>query len=158
MEKIEHLESDLYDSGVDIVRRCYGGLQGYYRSYPDGYAFIAISPHLTGAEQTSVAFHEAGHHYTMYEPNQHARNESRADRWAARKLVPPHSLIEALYNGCRNQFEVAEHLGISECFLHKTLEIYRMIYGEYLEHENWVVSFCPTLVAFNHITNQYYPD
>lgn len=158
MEKIEYLESELYDSGVDIVRRCYRGLQGYYRSYPDGYAFMAISPNLTTAEQTCVTYHEAGHHYTMQEPNHADRNESRADRWAAKKLVPPRCLIEALSIGCRNQFEVADYLGVSECFLCKTLEIYQMIYGEYLEYENWVISFRPTLVAYNRITDQYYPD
>ena len=158
MEKVELLESYLYDRGVDVVHKCYKGLKGYYRAYPDGYTVMAISPELTLADRTSVSYHEAGHHYTMYEPGQPSRNESRADRWAARKLVPVISLIDALAAGCNNLFEVAEYLQVSENFLYKTLDIYKLIYGEYTEFENWVVAFRPRLSAYNYRTSKYYPE
>jgi len=158
MEKVEHLESELYDRGVDIIRKCYQGLKGYYRSYPDGYTFMAISPGLTLAERTCVTYHEAGHHCTMQEPGQASRNESRADRWAAKRLVPVQSLIDALKNGCRNLYDVAEHIGVSENFLYKTLDIYRMLHGEYYETGEWVIAFRPTLFVLNRISEQYFPE
>lgn len=123
MEKVERLESYLYDHGVDVVAKCYRGLKGYYRAYPDGYTIMAISPGLTLAERTSVTYHEAGHHHTMIDGN-HAKTEARADRWAVKKLVPIQSLIKALVEGCRNSHEVAEYLQVSEKFLYKTLDIY----------------------------------
>lgn len=156
MEKVERLESALYDRGVDIVRQCYQGLKGYYRSYPDGYTFMAISPGLTLAEQTSVTYHEAGHYCTMQEPGQESRNESRADRWAAKRLVPVQSLIDALKNGCRNLYDVAEHIGVSENFLYKTLDIYQKAHGDYLGHGEWTVWFRP-LMVHNYMTDKVYP-
>jgi len=158
MEKVEHLESELYDHGVDIVRRCYKGLKGYYRAYSDGYAIMAISPALTFAERTCVTYHEAGHHFTMNEPGQDSRNESRADRWAAKKLVSVQNIIEALVNGCRNPYEVADHLQVSENFLYKTLDIYRLLHGEYYETGDWVIAFRPTLFVLNRISEQYFPE
>jgi Zn-dependent peptidase ImmA (M78 family) len=155
MEKIERLESYLYDQGVDVVAKCYRGLKGYYRAYPDGYTIMAISPGLTLAERTSVTYHEAGHHHTMIDGDK-SRTEARADRWAAKKLVPVQSLIDALMNGCRNSFDVAEHIGVSENFLYKKLDIYQKAHGDYLGHGEWTVWFRP-LMVHNYMTDKVYP-
>ena len=130
-------------------------LDGYYRLYPSGFGMIAINSKLSEADATCVAYHEAGHHHTMIDAHI-AKTEARADRWAAKKLVPVHKLIDALQAGCTNVYEAAEYLKVSEKFLYKTLDIYQKVHGDYIGHGNWTLWFKP-LMAHDYLADEVYP-
>ena len=157
MNQFESLEDELYDKDkIAIERLKLNHANGYYRRYGSGFAFIAVSSDLTLTAAKCTAFHEAGHYYTLSESDNEDRNELRADIWASKRLIPILGLVEALKAGCRNLYETAEYLEVTEKFLQKTLDIYRRIYGDYYGLEEWTVMFSP-LMAHNYITDQVYP-
>lgn len=57
-------------------------------------------------------------------------------------------LVEALILGCRNRFEIAEHLDIPESFLEETIRYFQQKYGLYKVYKNLIIYFDP-LGIFN---------
>lgn len=77
--------------------------------------------------------HELGHCITGSFYNRYSdfdcrqKHENRADKWAARKLIPVDELDAAIAEGCTEIWELAERFGVTEEFARKAVCYY--VYG-----------------------------
>lgn len=113
---------------------------------------IAIRKDLeTSSQKTCVLAEELGHHYTTVgnildqADTGNRKQERRARLWAYDKLIGLHGIIDAFEHGCRNRYEIAEYLDVTESFLLDTIAVYREKYGVCKRFQNYVVYFEPTL-------------
>lgn len=101
------------------------------------------------SEKTCVLAEELGHHYTtvgdiMDQTDTTNRKQERHARiWAYHKLLSLNDLIDSYKHGCQNQFEIAEHLNVTEEFLIDCLTYYKEKYGLYVRQDNYVIYFEP---------------
>ena len=99
-----------------------------------GRCYIGIDPFEieTTAEERVHLAHEIGHcetlaFYNAYSPLEiRGKHEKRADRWAALKLVPVRELTDALMRGIKEIWDLAEYFDVTEEFIMKAIEIYRL--------------------------------
>lgn len=98
-----------------------------------GRCYIGIDPfeiETTAEERVHVA-HEIGHcetlsFYNTYSPLEiRGKQERKADRWAVARLVPVRELTEALMNGIKEIWDLAEHFNVTEEFMIKAIEIHK---------------------------------
>lgn len=59
------------------------------------------------------------------------KQELRARAWGYNRLIGLAGLVQAFEYGCRNQYEMAEYLDITEEYLEDALMHYRSKYGIY---------------------------
>lgn len=76
------------------------------------------------------------------------KQEHKARVRAAEMLVPLDRIIDAFRYGCRNSFEVAEYLDVSEDTLLEALELYRQAFGPAARVRDYVVRFEPTVAVY----------
>ncbi len=101
------------------------------------------------SEKTCVLAEELGHHYTtvgdiMDQTDTANRKQERHARiWAYHKLLSLNDLIDSYKHGCQNQFEIAEHLNITEEFLVECLNYYKEKYGVCTKQDNYLIYFEP---------------
>lgn len=101
------------------------------------------------SEKTCVLAEELGHHYTtvgniMDQTDVSNRKQERHARiWAYHKLLSLNDLIDSYKCGCQNQFEIAEHLNITEEFLIDSLTYYKEKYGLYTQQDHYIIYFDP---------------
>ena len=97
-----------------------------------GQCYIAMDPFRlksTAEEKVKLA-HELGHcaTWSFYDQRCHVltRNkcEHTATRWAIKKLVPKDELEKAVEQGRTEPWELAEHFGITEQFMHQAIRYY----------------------------------
>lgn len=115
---------------------------------------IAIHKGLTTSVEKACALaEELGHHYTTYGNildqcnTSNRKQELRARAWAYNKQIGLLGLIRAYEHGCRNRFEIAEYLEVTEEVLEECLIFYRNKYGMCKAVDNYVVYFMPNLVV-----------
>lgn len=122
---------------------------GYYMETTYGNVILMNQDLQTTAEKKCVLAEELGHYYTSYGDitdqtcMNNRKQELKARRWGYEKLVPLHKLIQAYKIGCRNRFEVAEYIGITEQFLQETITYYIHKHGTYAEAGKYVIYFNP---------------
>lgn len=100
-----------------------------------GSCFIGIDETVLDSpcERRVHLAHELGHCLTgsFYNRSSPAdlrcRHECRADRWAIRRLIPRRELSRAVADGMTELWELAEHFGVTEPFMRKAVEYYRML-------------------------------
>lgn len=114
---------------------------------------VAIRQDLsTSVEKACVLAEELGHHYTTYgnildqSDASNRKQELHARAWAYNKQIGLLGLIRAYEHGCRNRFEIAEYLEVTEEVLEECLIFYRNKYGVCANVDNYVVYFIPNLV------------
>lgn len=114
---------------------------------------VAIRKDLsTSIEKACVLAEELGHHYTTYgnildqSDTSNRKQELRARAWAYNKQIGLLGLIRAYEHGCRNRFEIAEYLEVTEEVLEECFIFYRNKYGVCTNVDNYVVYFIPNLV------------
>lgn len=119
---------------------------------------VAIRQDLsTSVEKACVLAEELGHHYTSYgnildqSNTSNRKQELRARAWAYNKQIGLLGLIRAYEHGCRNRFEIAEYLEVTEEVLEECLIFYRNKYGVCANIDNYVVYFIPNLVIMKRI-------
>ena len=101
------------------------------------------------AEKACVLAEELGHHYTTVgdimdqTDTANRKQERRARIWAYLKLLSFDDLIDSYKCGCRNQFEIAEYLNITEEFLINCLNYYKEKYGLCTKQDNYLIYFEP---------------
>lgn len=120
---------------------------------------VAIRKDLsTSIEKACVLAEELGHHYTTYgnildqSNTSNRKQELRARAWAYNKQIGLIGLVRAYEHGCRNRFEVAEFLEVTEEVLEECLTFYRNKYGMCKAVDNYVVYFIPNLVVMKKIS------
>ena len=116
---------------------------------------IAIHKGLkTQTEKACILAEERGHHFTTsgdiidQTDIQNRKQEFRARMWAYNEMVGLMGIIDAYKNGCRNSYEVAEYLEVTEVFLNDALNAYRDKYGVYTTVDNYIIYFIPGLTVF----------
>ena len=113
---------------------------------------IALSARLeTSAERACLLAEELGHHFTsvghIIDPSSVAnrKQERQARMWGYDKLIGLSGLITAYEHGCRELYETAEFLNVTEEALQNCIDAYRARYGVFVKHQNYYVIFEPFL-------------
>lgn len=116
--------------------------------YCDG--SIALSKDIdTLSEKNCILQEELGHHYTTsgnildLSDAGNRKQERRARLWAYRRAFDLVDLISAYKHGCRNRFEIAEYLEVTEQFFEDAINTYREKYGVYTKVDRYLVYFEP---------------
>ena len=151
MNTYEEMQDRAYNAGIDVVEYSFRNktIKGLYC---DGTA--AISNNIdTNAEKACVLAEEMGHHYTSagniidQTDEQNRKQEFRARMWAYNEMIGLIGIIDAYKNGCRNSYEVAEYLEVTEEFLNDALNTYKDKYGVYTIVDNYAICFIPALLV-----------
>lgn len=115
---------------------------------------IALASCLgTSTEKACILSEELGHHYTsagniLDQANaSNRRQEYKARLLAYNKMIGLSGIIDAYKHGCRNQYEIADHLGVTEQFLIDALNIYKAKYGFCAAIDNYAIIFDPLLAV-----------
>lgn len=113
---------------------------------------IAIRKDIpTQAEKSCVLAEELGHHYTssgnILNQNDVAnrKQEFRARIYGYNLLIGLRGIIQAYEAGCRNLYEMAEYLEVTEEYLKEALECYRKKHGTFATLDNYAIYFEPIL-------------
>lgn len=151
MNRYEEELQIAYDLGCAVHEGWYlgdGELKGLYM---DGH--IALGRQLdTTAEKACVLAEEIGHHNTttgniLDQNSVDARKQERKARLEAYYylgIIP--GLVSAYEAACRNRFEVAEHIGITEAVLEEALLIFADKYPDGLKIEQYLLYFDPLVI------------
>ena len=144
-------ELQIQNSTLHIKEMCLSDVEGLKGLYVDGN--IAIKMDMTNTEKACVLAEELGHHYTTVgnildqSKTENRKQERRARLWAYRKMFDVIDLISAYKYGCRNQYELAEYLGVTEQFLEDALHTYKEKYGLYTKIDRYIICFEPLTVG-----------
>ena len=113
---------------------------------------IAIRKDIpTQTEKSCVLAEELGHHYTSSGDilNQNIvtnrKQEFRARVYGYNLLIGLRGILQAYEAGCRNLYEMAEYLEVTEEYLKEALECYRKKHGVFATLDNYAIYFEPTL-------------
>ena len=111
---------------------------------------IAINKDIeTETEKACVLAEELGHYITSsgdildQSDVMNRKQEQHARAWAYRKTIGLSDLISAYKYGCRNQYELAEYLNVTESFLSDALMHYKSEYGLCAKIDNYIIYFDP---------------
>ncbi len=147
MNKFEKLCQTASDIDVDIVDYPFTS-DRFKGLYCDG--TIALNQDICAdSEKACILAEELGHHFTTVgnitdqKETENRKQERRARVWAYHKLLSLDDLIDSYKFGCRNKFEIAEHLNVTEDFLVDCLEYYKEKYGLYVRQDNYLIYFEP---------------
>ena len=111
---------------------------------------IALSKELqTSSEKNCILYEELGHHYTTVgnildqSKTENRKQERLARLWAYKNAINLTDLISAYRKGCRNRYEIAEYLDVTEQFLQDALNTYKEKYGICANVNDYIVYFDP---------------
>ena len=113
---------------------------------------IAIRKDIeTTTEKACVLAEELGHYYTAIgdiidqSSDENRKQELRGRIWAYNNQVGLRGIIDACLHNCKNLFETAEYLGVTEEFLNDSLTYYTNKYGVCTQVDNYVIFFQPNI-------------
>lgn len=155
MDAFEELEQQLYKDGVTVHRDKLPKCIGYYTSLFD-FIYLNVDRDLRGAKALSVLSHEIGHHSTGLVGDS-SKNERRADRWAAERLLKPSDIVVALQNGCSNFYELSRELNVDERFMRRCFSILSETYGGFVQTGDYTLFFNP-LYVLQRTTGERWPE
>lgn len=107
----------------------------------------------TATEKACVLAEELGHHYTScgnimdMDDINNRQQEHDARLWGYNNLIGLQGIIRAFEHGCRNRYEMAEFLEVTEEYLEEALKCYRSKYGIYKVVDNYAITFIPNLAV-----------
>lgn len=114
---------------------------------------IYLRNDMTSTEKACVLAEELGHYYTTagnildQSDAGNRKQEYRARLHGYNRMVGLMGIIRSYEHGCRNLYETAEYLEVTEAFLQEALSAYRSKYGIYKELDNYVIFFEPQLAV-----------
>ena len=146
MTPVEELEQEAYEQNVSVDYLNFKSekLRGLY---------IDGSVALTSAQTADTLAEELEHHYTtvgniLDQNNVDSRKQERTARLRAyNRRIGLTGIVDGYKAHCRSRYELAEFLGVSEDTLAEALELYREKYGCYVEIDNYIVMFEPSLAV-----------
>lgn len=112
---------------------------------------IAIRKDMTTVRKGCVLAEELGHYYTSsgnildQSLGNNQKQEYRARSWAFKEMITLDDFYSAFKAGCRNRYEIAEHLNVTEDFLEDALKYFRTIYPDGYKTEYYIIQFIPNL-------------
>lgn len=113
---------------------------------------IAIRKDITATEKACILAEELGHYHTTIgnildqTSVENIKQERRARIWAYEKQIGLQGLVNCFEERCRNEYEMAESLGVTEEFLKEALTYYRQKYGTCTKYRYYTIFFEPTLL------------
>lgn len=140
----ERLVQDANTMGLEIVEK-------YFKSDAKGLckgAKIGIRKDMPKIEKACILAEEIGHYYTTtgnilnQRDTGNKKQEMKARKWAVDKMISIEDLFRATEQPCRNLFEIAEFLEVTEEFLLEALEVFKKRYGHSYTHEGKTIVFC----------------
>lgn len=157
MNTLEKLENMAMQDNVTVIPYHFDSkrIRGLYC---DG--TIALNANIeTTAEKSCVLAEELGHYHTTFgdiiEP-QHTSNikqECRARLWAYNCQIGLRGIINAYERRCRNLYEMADYLDVTEDFLKEAITAYRNKYGICTEFGDYVIFFEPHLAVLKKVAD-----
>lgn len=118
---------------------------------------IAIDSNLTSTEKACVLAEELGHYYTsvgnildMTVPD-NRKQERQARLWGYNRSIGLFGLIRAYEHGCKDKYEIADYLDVTDEYLEECINCYRDKYGECKTIDNYTIYFIPNLMIFKKI-------
>lgn len=99
---------------------------------------------------------EMGHYYTTVGDilEQDTVNSCKQERvarlWGYNKRIGLYGIIKAYQHQCKNPYEAAEYLNVSEEAFTEALEYYRQIYGQGVMLNNYFIQFEPNLQVYEY--------
>lgn len=151
MNKYEELEEMAAQDNVDVIQYHFESdrIKGLYCDRT-----VALSYSLADTKEKScVLAEELGHHHTTagnildQQDISNRKQERRARIWAYDKLLNLFGIVQAYNAGCRNSYEMAEYLEITEEFLRNGLDTYRSKYGTGVRAGEYLIIFEPVLAV-----------
>lgn len=150
MTEFEKLLSEANENNVTVYSNydLHGtNLKGLYCD-----SSIALSNELnTQSEKVCVLAEELGHHYTTsgniinVANTANRQQELKARLWAYNNQIGLRGIIECYKSRCQNLHDMAEYLEVTEQFLSDAIECYRSKYGVYIQVDNYIIMFEPSL-------------
>lgn len=118
---------------------------------------IYLRKDMNTTEKSCVLAEELGHYYTtvgdildMNVP-ENRKQERQARLWGYNRVIGLFGLIRAYEHGCKDKYEIAEYLDVTEEYLEDCINCYRDKYGEYKTVDNYTIYFIPNLMIFKKI-------
>lgn len=118
---------------------------------------IYLRKDMNTTEKSCVLAEELGHYYTtvgnildMNVP-ENRKQERQARLWGYNRVIGLLGLIRAYEHGCKDKYEIAEYLDVTEEYLEECIDCYRDKYGEYKIVDNYTIYFIPNLMIFKKI-------
>lgn len=142
-------ELQIQHENLNIVEMDLSGVNGLKGLYVDGN--IAVAENIPEKEKACILAEELGHYYTTtgnildQSKVENRKQERKARIWAYNKQIGLLGIVKAYQQGCRNRYEVAEYLGVTEEFLDDALKAYRSKYGIYAIVDNYIIYFEPAI-------------
>lgn len=117
---------------------------------------IAIRKDIeTQTEKSCVLAEELGHYYTSsgdiidQTDIMNQKQEYRARLYGYNLRIGLMGIIQAFKADCRNLYEMAEYLEVTEEYLKEAIECYRSKYGGFTRIDNYIVYFIPCLAVLS---------
>lgn len=112
---------------------------------------IYLRKDMNTTEKSCVLAEELGHYYTtvgnildMNVP-ENRKQERQARLWGYNRVIGLFGLIRAYEHGCKDKYEIAEYLDVTEEFLENCIACYRDKYGILTIVDNYIIYFIPHL-------------
>lgn len=118
---------------------------------------IYLRKDMNTAEKSCVLAEELGHYYTTVgdildmNVSENRKQERQARLWGYNRVIGLFGLIRAYEYGCKDKYEIAEYLDVTEEYLEDCIDCYRDKYGEYKTVDNYTIYFIPNLMIFKKI-------
>ena len=155
MEIYEQLLQDSDNVGLNIIENV------PFKSNAKGFIYgncIALSDQLeTHNEKACVLAEEMGHHYTCagniidLSMERNRKLERTGRLWAYDKLLGLSGIVRGYHAKCRNRYELAECLNVTEKFLQEALDCYKEKYGLMAEIDGYTIIFEPSLAVIEKV-------
>ena len=145
----EELQIQACKDGIEIIEYPFksSNIKGLYCN-----GTVALNEDMTQVEKSCVLAEEIGHHCTssgdILDQNDimNRKQEYRARLYGYNLKVGLTGLISAYEEGCRNLYEMAEYLDVTEEYLRNVINCYHAKYGQYTIVDNYVIYFEPFAV------------
>lgn len=146
----EELQDVACKDGIDVIELRFksNNIKGLYCN-----GVVAVNKDIeTQKEKSCVLAEEIGHHCTSsgdildQTDIMNRKQEYRARLYGYNLKVGLTGLISAYEEGCRNLYEMAEYLDVTEEYLRNVINCYHAKYGQYTIVDNYVIYFEPFAV------------
>ena len=139
----------LYENQIYITETDLGKVPGLKGLYANG--CIAIDKSLSEKEKGCILSEEIGHHLTSVGNiiDQRVTN-NRKQEYKARAVgydikIGLDGLIKSFEAGCKNLYDIANFLDVTEIFLQDAVSYYRGKYGMFTKFNLYIIYFEPCL-------------
>ena len=107
---------------------------------------VAIRRDMTDAQKACTLAEELGHYFMNYGDVMDLsdvtarKQEAKARLWAYNNMISFDAIVDAFEHGCRNRYEVAEYLEVTEEFLQEAIGRWSQIHG-WIRHGQYMLRF-----------------